>query len=57
MKVKHIFFSGGNEDDEPDKMAIAFGRFGTFKRFIIRSIANFFVFLKNKIIEMVVFTI
>ena len=44
---------GGNEDDEPDKMAIAFGRFGTFKRFLGRSIKNFFVFLKNKIVEMV----
>ena len=31
------FSSGGNEDDEPDKMAIAFGRFGTFKRFLVRS--------------------
>ena len=67
--------SGGNEDDEPDKMAIAFGRFGTFKRFLVstffnnvliyrqcqkyivamkaRSVKNFFVFLKNKIIEAV----
>jgi len=44
---------GGDEDDEPDKMAIAFGRFGTFKRFLIRSIKNFFVFLKNKIVELV----
>ena len=34
-------------------MAIAFGRFGTFKRFIGRSIKNFFVFLKNKIVETV----
>ena len=34
-------------------MAIAFGRFGTFKRFIGRSIRNFFVFLKNKIVETV----
>lgn len=34
-------------------MAIAFGRFGTFKRFIINSIKNFFVFLKNKIVELV----
>ena len=65
-------FSGGNEDDEPDKMAIAFGRFGTFKRFLVsifdniviesisiilhikvRSVKEFFVFLKNKIIEAV----
>merc|ERR550532_279274 len=44
---------GGNEDDEPDKMAIAFGRFGTFKRFLVRSVKDFFVFLKNKIIEAV----
>ena len=34
-------------------MAIAFGRFGTFKRFIGRSIRGFFVFLKNKIVETV----
>lgn len=34
-------------------MAIAFGRFGTFKRFIVRSIKGFFVFLKNKIVETV----
>ena len=34
-------------------MAIAFGRFGTFKRFIGRSIKNFFIFLKNKIVESV----
>ena len=33
---------GGEEDDEPDKMQIAFGRFGTFKRFIARSIKQFF---------------
>ena len=52
-------------------MAIAFGRFGTFKRFLVsifdhfgksqqyvvfvkvRSVKDFFVFLKNKIIEAV----
>ncbi len=34
-------------------MAIAFGRFGTFKRFLGRCIRNFFVFLKNKIVESV----
>merc|ERR1719320_526583 len=34
-------------------MAIAFGRFGTFKRFLVRSVKEFFVFLKNKIIEAV----
>ena len=34
-------------------MAIAFGRFGTFKRFLGRCIKNFFVFLKNKIVEAV----
>lgn len=45
--------AGADDDDEPDKMAIAFGRFGTFKRFLGRSIKNFFVFLKNKIVEAV----
>ena len=34
-------------------MAIAFGRFGTFKRFLGRSIKNFLVYLKNKIVESV----
>ena len=41
---------GGEEDDEPDKMQIAFGRFGTFKRFIARKIKEFFVGIKNKIV-------
>ena len=44
---------GGDEDDEPDKMVIAFGRFGTFKRFIVRSIGNMFGFIKRKIVEAV----
>ena len=30
------------EDDEPDKMAIAFGRFGRLKRWIIESIKSLF---------------
>ena len=30
--------AGGAEDDEPDKLAIAFGRFGRLKRFIGGSI-------------------
>ena len=34
-KIILPLFPGGNEDDEPDKMAIAFGRFGTFKRFLV----------------------
>ena len=45
--------AGNEDDDEPDKMAIAFGRFGTFKRFIVASIKNFFLFLKDKIVEAV----
>ena len=42
---------GDVDDDEPDKMQIAFGRFGTFKRFIIRKIKEFFSFLKRKIVQ------
>ena len=34
-------------------MAIAFGRIGRFKRFIISSIVGTIVFLKNKVIELV----
>ena len=42
---------GGKEpDDEPDKMAIAFGRFGRLKRFIGRSILNFFKFIGRSLL-------
>ena len=43
---------GAEDDDEPDKMQIAFGRFGRFKRFIIGKIKDFFIFLKNKIVQL-----
>ena len=36
---------GGDDDDEEDKMQIAFGRFGRLKRFIIKKIKEFFDFL------------
>jgi hypothetical protein len=44
--------SGNAEDDEPDKIAIAFGRFGRFKRFIVGSVKGFFLFIKNKIVQL-----
>ena len=34
---------GGNEDDEPDKMQIAFGRFGRLKRFISKGLKDCFI--------------
>jgi len=45
--------TGGKEgeDDEPDKMAIAIGRFGRLKRWIKSQIVAFFVGTKNKIIR------
>ena len=46
---KTLLSSGNDDDDEPDKMAIAFGRFGTFARFIGRG----FGFLKRKLVETV----
>ena len=52
--IYSVFCSTGNaEDDEPDKIAIAFGRFGRFKRFIVGSVKGFFLFIKNKIVELV----
>ena len=42
---------GGEEDDEPDKMQIAFGRFGRLKRFIIQKIKDFFNFIKTSIVR------
>ena len=39
------------EDDEPDKMAIAIGRFGRLKRWIKGQIVACFVGMKNKIIR------
>ena len=50
---KYFLCPGGAEDDEPDKIAIAIGRFGRFKRFIKSSVKNFFLFFKNKIVELV----
>ncbi len=47
-----IGHSGNAEDDEPDKIAIAFGRFGRFKRFIVGSVKGFFLFIKNKIVQL-----
>ena len=49
----HLFISGGNEgdDDEPDKMAIAIGRFGRLKRWIVAKIVGFFRGIKNKVIR------
>jgi len=44
--------SGNAEDDEPDKIAIAFGRFGRFKRFIVGGVKGFFLFIKNKIVQL-----
>ena len=41
---------GGEDDDEPDKMQIAFQRIGRFKRFIIGSIKGVFIFLKDQIV-------
>ena len=49
----NVTFIGNEDDDEPDKMAIAFGRFGTFKRWIIASIKRGLVAIKNKIVETV----
>ena len=45
-------FPGNAEDDEPDKIAIAFGRFGRFKRFIVGSVKGFFLFIKNKVVQL-----
>ena len=45
--------AGGAEDDEPDKMVIAVQRIGRFKRWVGRSIINFFVGIKNGIVNLV----
>ena len=39
------------EDDEPDKMAIAIGRFGRGKRWIVAQIKSFFVFIWRKMMR------
>ena len=51
--VVNNLITGGKEDgdDEPDKMAIAIGRFGRLKRWIKGQIVKGFVALKNKIIR------
>ena len=48
-----MIFSGGGEegDGEPDKMAIAFGRIGRFKRWVGSSIANGVRGIKNSIVH------
>jgi hypothetical protein len=45
--------AGGKEgeDEEPDKMAMAIGRFGRFKRWVIRQIVRCFVGLYKKILR------
>ena len=52
MCICFITLIGGKDEDdgEPDKMAIAFGRFGTLNRFIKSSIASCFRGIKNKIV-------
>lgn len=55
--LTNFFFNfhpkGGKEaeDDEPDKMAIAIGRFGRLKRWIIARIKGFFICTKNRIVR------
>ena len=41
------------QDDEPDKMAIAFGRFGRLKRWIIGGIKSFFVLIGQLLLKCV----
>ena len=47
--------SGGKEggDDEPDKMAIAFGRIGRFKGWVKGGIVGFFRGIKNKVVAII----
>jgi hypothetical protein len=49
------FFSGGKEggDEEPDKMAIAFGRIGRFKAWIRNGVVGFFRGIKNRLLRLV----
>ena len=44
---------GHQQDDEPDKMAIAFGRFGRLKRWIIGGIKSFFVLVGQLLLKCV----
>jgi hypothetical protein len=48
-------FLGGKEggDDEPDKMAIAFGRFGRFKNWIKGGIVSFFRGIGTRLLRLV----
>jgi len=49
------FFSGGKEggDDEPDKMAIAFGRIGRFKAWVRNGVVGFFRGIKNRLLRLI----
>ena len=51
--LKYFSLTGGKEaeDDEPDKMAIAIGRFGRGKRWIIAQIKACFVGIFRKIMR------
>lgn len=53
LHTNNFFNKGGKEaeDDEPDKMAIAIGRFGRGKRWIVAQIKSFFVFIWRKIMR------
>ena len=50
-----LFFSGGKDggDDEPDKMAIAFGRIGRFKAWVKNGVIGFFRGIKDRLLRLI----